>query len=595
MAAAGSMPRPSDIIAGSYRVERTIGTGGMGHVVAAVDIRTNAQVAIKLLSVKDDDTAVQRFFREARASMNISCEHVVRVIEVGSVHGAQPFMVMERLTGQDLAVMVRGQKSLPVQDVVDIGVDTCDALAHAHATGVVHRDIKLSNLFYCEPQKIIKVLDFGISKSEDREVWERTLTRTGADSVLGSPPFMSPEQIRRPKDVDGRTDIWAMGVVLYRLMCGRMPFDGETVGELFATILERDPAPLTSMAPHVSPAIAAIIHKCLFRDRQQRYANVGQIARDLMPYTTHKGAAEDAMRVQPPGAGLEELGTMSLDGPLGGLPQAMSAAFANVQNAGSSGGYPAQSGAGRISGTPPLPFSQPPPRPSMPSAPQITQQGSRPSIPPQHQFTPSGSYAPPQPHAFTPSGSYTAPQASSSVPSIVSHASHGGTQRLPPGIASQLSTGPQPTWTGSGATLAPEVMTGPWGTQANHPRRWPWIVVSFAALGLASILAWGATSANSNNTITGSANGGPASSAAAAPLVDTKPTPAVPGSITITGAVSGGSATPQGSPPSQQQSSAGAGAGIGLKKRIPNTNPTPGAVAKPGGGGLHDNPYPQQQ
>jgi serine/threonine-protein kinase len=624
MAAAGSMPRPSDIIAGSYRVERTIGTGGMGHVVAATDIRTNAPVAIKLLGVKDDDTAVQRFFREARASMNIRCDHVVRVIEVGSVHGAQPFMVMERLTGQDLAVMVRGQKALPVQDVVDIAVDTCDALAHAHASGVVHRDIKLSNLFYCEPQKIIKVLDFGISKSEDREVWERTLTRTGADAVLGSPPFMSPEQIRRPKEVDGRTDIWAMGIVLYRLMCGRMPFDGETVGELFANILERDPTPLTSMAPHVSPAIAAIIHKCLARDRQQRYANVGQIARDLLPYTNHKAAAEDAIRVQPPGTGIEEVGTMSLDGPMPQLSSSLNA-LANINNAGSSGGYPAQPGAnGRDtgSGRPPLPFSQPPPRASVPSAPQITQQPSRPSIPPgglapSHNFTPSGSYAPPQPGNFTPSGSYI-PQSPASVPSIVSQmnsmsgslsSSQMGAQRLPPGIASQYSTGPQPTWTGSGATLAPEVFTAPGGTLATHPRRWPWIVVSFAALGLASVLAWGAASSGPNTN--GNANGTNASGSSQTTLAATTTANTVSTTTTATTATTAGATSSANPPPGTGAINTGSWmpgqppptAPVGPKKtpKLPGQGGTsPGAPGtNPGngkpGGGLHDNPYAQQQ
>lgn len=623
MAAAGSMPRPSDIIAGSYRVERTIGTGGMGHVVAAVDIRTNAPVAIKLLGVKDDDTAVQRFFREARASMNIRCDHVVRVIEVGSVHGAQPFMVMERLTGQDLAVMVRGQKSLPVQDVVDIAVDTCDALAHAHASGVVHRDIKLSNLFYCEPNKIIKVLDFGISKSEDREVWERTLTRTGADAVLGSPPFMSPEQIRRPKEVDGRTDIWAMGVVLYRLTCGRMPFDGETVGELFATILERDPTPLTSMAPHVSPAIAAIIHKCLARDRQQRYANVGQIARDLLPYTTHKAAAEDAIRMQPPGAGMEEVGTMSLDGPMPAGTTGLSAAVANLPNAGSSGGYPAQSGlrdASRVSGNPPLPFSQPPPRASIPSAPSITQQPSRPSIPPpSHNFTPSGSYAPPQPHNFTPSGSYIPPQgyppAPSSVPSIMSQVGAGGmggAPRMPGGIASQLSTGPQPMWTGSGSTLAPEVMSATGGTMggAAHPRRWPWIVVSFAALGLASVLAWGAAS---SGPATNGGTNGTRTSNSGGPLDTTTPVqPSTASTSSTTSASTGvtmsGTSSPGGVNTGANTSAntttgawmPGQPPGQGLPgqtaqgpKKVPRTGAS--ATVKPAGGGLHDNPYAQPQ
>jgi serine/threonine-protein kinase len=488
----------------------------------------------------------------------------VKVIEVGSVDGQQPFMVMERLNGQDLAARVRGGKTFELQQAVDIAIDVCDALAHAHAGGVVHRDIKLSNLFLCEPSGEVKVLDFGISKSEDREVWERTLTRTGADAVLGSPPFMSPEQIRTPKTVDGRTDIWAMGVVLYRVMSGRMPFDGETVGELFAAILERDPPYLTSVAPGIPPAVASVIHRMLSRDKMQRYGNTGQIARDLMPFTTKKSVAEDVIKLQPPGAVMETLGTMSLAGPVPGAipPPATSSNPMSHPGADGRASYPPQyyntPNAGAFQQTP-MPGYQHTPIPGAGyQHTPLPPRSSNPSLP-QYHLTPT-----PPPFALTHNGQ---PGASQS----------GGYQQM---------QGPHPMW--GAATLSPEVLSQPVGTMAQQPRRWPWIVLSFAAVAVASVLAWTASAPPTNVRA-------PAASANA--NINSVPPPAE--SVAPTPQVSVAQGTqPPGTTP--VQSAATQAPPMQLGQPRPSTSGRknagqPTGTAKPTGAELHPDPYAQGQ
>jgi serine/threonine-protein kinase len=282
-------PAPGEVFAAHYRVERVLGRGGMGVVIAATDMRTDRAVAIKLLRAAEEARAVERFFREARAMSRLSTDHVVRIFEDGTAEG-RPFLVMERLDGKDFAEQARGGTKLRVREVADAVVQACEALAHAHAAGIIHRDLKPSNLFLHEGAgtgPVVKLLDFGISKVKSKEAWEKTLTATNDGGVLGSPPYMSPEQVRDPKKVDARSDVWALGIVMYKLLAGRLPFDGDSVGEVFARVLERPYPPLRTWgAVDVPPEIDAIVSKCLAKNRSSRWQHTGELALALAPFAS---------------------------------------------------------------------------------------------------------------------------------------------------------------------------------------------------------------------------------------------------------------------------------------------------------------------
>lgn len=288
-----SAPRDGELIAGRYQVEGVIGTGGMGRVVAARDEAGRA-VAIKLLlSPPSERVWVERFFREARAVSRINSTHVVKVIAVSSPEEETPFIVMERLRGRDFGKRLRAEGPLGLRDVADCVVQACDALACSHQVGVVHRDVKPSNLFdHANPDgsHTLKVLDFGISKARGQEEFEHTLT-TSRDGMLGSPPYMSPEHIRDARSVDHRTDIWSMGIVAYQLLAGRLPFDGQSVGEVFCAVLERRFAPLSKVRPDLPPTVEAIINRCLAREPHERYQSAAELARAFAPFASPRLAA----------------------------------------------------------------------------------------------------------------------------------------------------------------------------------------------------------------------------------------------------------------------------------------------------------------
>ena len=276
-----------DLLAGKYRVERVIGEGGMGLVVEAHHELLDQRVAVKLLyhDIANDE-AQSRLVLEARAAAKLRSEHVARVIDVDVGPDGLPFIVMELLEGADLAQISDRAGPLPAAVVVDYMLQALEGLAHAHAREIVHRDLKPSNLFLCAPpdgSQILKILDFGISKSPtpaDRK--ERALT--GRLTVLGSPPYMSPEQVRNPKSVDHRTDIWALGVCMYELLTNEMPFDGDEVGETFSAIIERQPRPIRSLVAGVSAAFEAVVMRCLAKRPGDRYADVGELAAALVPF-----------------------------------------------------------------------------------------------------------------------------------------------------------------------------------------------------------------------------------------------------------------------------------------------------------------------
>jgi eukaryotic-like serine/threonine-protein kinase len=286
------LPKVGDVVAGKYRIEKVVGEGGMGIVYAAHHLVLDQRVALKLLlvdSVRGDET-VERFVREAQAAARLRSEHVVRVTDAGALDSGVPFLAMEFLQGCDLAELVSLDGPLPAADVADYLLQVLSALAQAHAAGIVHRDLKPANLFLAlreDGSNIIKVLDFGISKQRSERAQWKELT---GKAVLGTPAYMSPEQLRSSKSVDARADIWSLGVVMYELLSGKLPFDGETPGEIFAAILERSPAPLRAHRPSLSQAWEDIVMRCLRRAPEERFADVGELARALAPFGSGRWA-----------------------------------------------------------------------------------------------------------------------------------------------------------------------------------------------------------------------------------------------------------------------------------------------------------------
>ncbi len=278
--------RVGDLVTGKYRVDRVLGRGGMGVVVAATHAHLDQRVALKFLlpEVASHTEIVQRFLREARASVRIQSEHVARVLDVGTLDDGTPFMVMEFLEGEDLAQTLSARGPLPSAESVGFVLEACEAVAEAHALGMVHRDLKPANLFLARRatgKPVVKVLDFGISKVPTTER-DHAITRTSA--VMGSPGYMSPEQMMSADRVDVRSDIWSLGVVLYELLGQRLPFPANTMPELIAAILQKAPEPLSSARPDLPVGLTAVIERCLQKDREARYASVAELARALAPF-----------------------------------------------------------------------------------------------------------------------------------------------------------------------------------------------------------------------------------------------------------------------------------------------------------------------
>jgi serine/threonine-protein kinase len=273
--------RPGDILAGKYRVERVLGQGGMGVVVAAHHMQLDEKVALKFLlpETLQNPEAVGRFTREARAAVKIKSEHVARVSDVGQLENGSPYMVMEYLEGSDLADWLKQRGPLAVEQAVDFVLQACEAIAEAHALGIVHRDLKPANLFCirrADGQLSIKVLDFGISKVTTPGAAGHDLTSTAA--IVGSPYYMSPEQLQASKGVDTRTDVWALGVILFELLSGRVPIDAEAVTELIIRIVTVPPPPIRALRPDVPEGLERAIGTCLEKNRERRFASVGELA-----------------------------------------------------------------------------------------------------------------------------------------------------------------------------------------------------------------------------------------------------------------------------------------------------------------------------
>jgi serine/threonine-protein kinase len=289
-----------DLVAGKYRVERVLGQGGMGVVVAAMHEQLGQRVALKMLlpAATTSAESIARFTREARAAAKIRGEHVARVLDVGELPSGAPFIVMEYLEGKDLADTLHEGGRLAPEVAVAYVLQACEALAEAHVGGIVHRDMKPSNVFVTrrpDGSPLVKVLDFGISKAlvagEGGGADAKGLTTTS--SFIGSPVYAPPEQLAASRDVDGRADIWGVGTILYEALTGTTPFKGETVMKIASEIFNATPEPLESVRPDVPEGLGAVVLKCLAKRPADRYPTVRELAAALAPFTPAGAAAAE--------------------------------------------------------------------------------------------------------------------------------------------------------------------------------------------------------------------------------------------------------------------------------------------------------------
>jgi serine/threonine-protein kinase len=268
--AAGSRVEGTSI--GRYRIEALIGSGGMGAVYRAVDPLLRRVVAIKVLAAAhDDETAQERFFREARAIARLEHRNIVRIYEADAPEGT-PYIAMEFLEGQDGRQFVKSSPSL--SRGLDVMVQVFEGLACAHGLGVIHRDVKPGNMIVL-PGDVVKLIDFGLARLADDQ---RDLTR---GQVFGSAPFMAPEQITNPSQIDARTDVYSAGVVLYCLVTGALPYKGATVAETLVQIVHAPQPDITSLRPDCPSDVAALVRRCLAKDPSERPASALEAAETL--------------------------------------------------------------------------------------------------------------------------------------------------------------------------------------------------------------------------------------------------------------------------------------------------------------------------
>ncbi len=288
--APGRTYHEGEVLGGKYRVERVLRTGGMGIVLVATHLQLQEKVALKVLDghAAGESAAVARFLREARAATRVKSEHVVRILDFGTFDSGEPYLVMELLEGRDLRDVLQQNGPIPAGLAVDYVLQVCSGLSAAHALRIIHRDLKPANLFLAETsagQPIVKVLDFGIAKALEPErlalFGNENQTLTHATQLLGSPVYMSPEQIRCSTKVDERSDVWSIGIILHELVTGATPFTASTISGLLAAIAADAPLSLRTSLPDAPAELEKVILGCLEKDVERRIPSVEVLAERL--------------------------------------------------------------------------------------------------------------------------------------------------------------------------------------------------------------------------------------------------------------------------------------------------------------------------
>jgi serine/threonine-protein kinase len=277
-------PLIGTLLGDRYRVERPLDSGGMGAVYEARDETLSRRVVVKVMHphLALDRALLERFRREALAAAALNHPHIVQTTDFAMVEGQPAFMVMEYLKGVTLASVLRDEGQLDLNRAASIGGQVLDALAMAHRSGIVHRDLKPSNIFLTQlsgVSDVVKLLDFGIAKLWDSPELQR-LTRTG--QLVGTPLFMAPEQLRG-EEVDGRVDLYAVGVNLYGALTGRPPYLAQG-GDLVQAMLTTEPTPIVSLRPDVDPRLAAVVHRAIAKDKNDRFSSAEEMRSALEPW-----------------------------------------------------------------------------------------------------------------------------------------------------------------------------------------------------------------------------------------------------------------------------------------------------------------------